>query len=44
MARDDVRSDGPGAGMFIAFTFECVALIMICVVLWEIYAKISAPA
>ena len=44
MARDDVRSDGPGAGMFIAFILECVALMMICVVLWEIYAKISAPA
>ncbi len=44
MARDDVRSDGPGAGMFIAFILECVALMMICVVLWQIYAKISEPA
>ena len=44
MASDDVRSDGPGAGVFIAFILECAALMMICFVLWEIYAKISAPA
>ena len=43
MARD-ARSDGPGAAMIIAFVLECAALMLICVVLWEIYARISEPA
>jgi hypothetical protein len=44
MTQEDVRSEGPSAGMFIAFILECIALMMICVVLWEIYDKISEPA